>query len=449
MVNFQKPKNYSGLASVEQVWNSYDPDHPDRVTVASLYKMAADQGWCSPRNALSAAFKSTVSALSASPPTSAAIFELPDGDIHILSAPPAKREYVLADTVTAGTLNVLAGAGGVSKTMLLMMISAAMAVGRGIGDLQIAHGASMLFLGEEDQAEVRRRLSAICAIEGYDPTAVARLVKAFPAAGVDLRLTRNFNGTLNASDLVQNVIQLAQQLRQASCEPVRLIVFDHARLVMDGDPNDAAHVTQLTRVLTQIAQATGAAVLLLAHSPKSVHGKDASEMSVADVAGSSAFADNARSGFIMYGMRLDDAKALQISEADRKKYVKLECAKANYGPKGTEWWFERETLDDWQVQVLKPVKLCRPIFQPGQARQQLRQKILTLLTTKPGRSRRQLRDQAGLNKFLAASEKDVIAAVDALLEGGQIELRKPSPAECAKHRLSRGRELLFVAPIQP
>ena len=449
MVNFQIPKNYSGLASVQQVWNSYDPDHPDRVTVASLYKMAVNQGWCSPRSASSAVPKSAVPASPALPPTSAAIFELPDGNVRILNVPPAKREYVLADTVTAGTLNVLAGAGGVSKTMMVMMISAAMAAGCNIGDLQIAHGASMLFLGEEDQAEIRRRMSAICVNGGYDSAAVASLVKAFPAAGVDLRLTRNTNGTLNASNLVPNVIQLAQQLWQASGEPVRLIVFDHARLVMDGDPNDAAHVTQLTRVLTQIAQATGAAVLLLAHSPKSVQGKDASEMSIADVAGSSAFADNARSGFIMYGMRQDDAKALQISDADRKKYVKLECAKTNYGPQGTEWWFERETLDDWQVQVLKPVSLRRSMFQPGQAKQQLRQKVLTLLTTKPGRSRRQLRDQAGRNKPFAASEKDVIAAVDALLEEGQIDLRKPSPAECVKHRLPRGRELLFLTPIQP
>ncbi len=128
----------------------------------------------------------------------------------------------------------------------------------------------MLFLGEEDHPEISRRLSAASMHYRFDPAVVSRLVKAFPAAGVDLRLTREMNGSLDASALVQNVISLAEQHAQACGDPVRLIVFDHARLVMDGDPDDSANVTQLTRVLTQIAQATGAAVFLLAHSPKTV-----------------------------------------------------------------------------------------------------------------------------------------------------------------------------------
>ena len=317
-----------------------------------------------------------------------------------------------------------------------------------MSDMQIAQGASMLFLGEEDHAEVARRLSAVCMHYGFDPAVVSRLVKAFPAAGVDLRFTRERNGSLDASALVQNVIELAQQHARTCGDPVRLIVIDHARLAMDGDPDDAAHVTQLTRVLTQIAQKTGAAVMLLAHSPKTVLKQQAKEMSVADVAGSSAFSDNARSGFIMYGMREDDAKAYGISDVDRKKYIKLECAKANYGPQGTEWWFEKVTLDDWQTAVLKPVSLIKPMFGTGKAKQQLRQRILAQLAQKPGRSKRQLRDQAGLSKSLAASEKEVMAITDALLEEGLIEQRKPTPAECSKHRVTGGRALLFIASAQ-
>lgn len=301
----------------------------------------------------------------------------------------------------------------------------------------------MLFLGEEDHAEVGRRLSAACIHYGFDASIVSKLVKAFPAAGVDLRLTRERNGSLDASPLVQNVIDLAQQHALVCGEPVRLIVFDHARLVMDGDPDDAAHVTQLTRVLTQIAQETGAAVFLLAHSPKTVLRQPAKEMSIADVAGSSAFSDNARSGFIMYAMREDDAKALQVPEAERKKYVKLECAKANYGPQGTAWWFEKVTLDDWQTAVLKPVSLIKPMFGPGQAKQQLRQRILDLLTSAP-LSARAIRDRAGQRRQLAASEKEALAAVDALLEDGRIERRKPTPAEVQQFRLQKGREFLFV-----
>lgn len=436
------PDNYSCRPDVEQVWNSYDPNHPDRVTVGSLFKMATDNGWAGSGytnggNSDQSQWKSGAAAVLKG------VFKLTDGDVCILRAPPTKRSYVMANTVTAGTYNVLAGSGGTLKTMLMMITAASMAVGKDFGDMQISQGASMLFLGEEDHAEVGRRLSAACIHYGFDAAIVSERVKAFPAAGVDLRLTRERGGSLDASSLVQNVIELAGQHAQACGDLVRLIVFDHARLVMDGDPDDAAHVTQLTRVLTNIAQKTGAAVMLLAHSPKAVLRQAAKEMSVADVAGSSAFSDNARSGFIMYGMREDDAKAFRIPDGDRKKYVKLECAKANYGPQGTEWWFEKVTLDDWQAAVLKPVSLIKPMFGPGQAKQQLWQRILDLLTSAP-LSVRALRDRAGQRRSLGASEKEVLAAVDALLEDGRIERRKPAPTEVQQFRLQKGRELLFV-----
>lgn len=436
------PDNYSGRLDVEQVWNSYDPSHLDRVTVGSLFKMAANSGWA--RSGPKKGGHSDRSKRNVEPATErSGVFKLADGDVQISHSPPSKRSYVFADTVTAGTYNVLAGSGGTLKTMLMMISAASMAVGQNFGDVQISQGASMLFLGEEDHAEISRRLSAASMYYGFYPAVVSRLVKAFPAAGVDLRLTREMNGSIDASALVQNVISLAEQHAQACGDPVRLIVFDHARLVMDGDPDDAANVTQLTRVLTQIAVKTKAAVFLLAHSPKTVLRQQAKEMSIADVAGSSAFSDNARSGFVMYGMRDDDAKALQIPDADRKKYIKLECAKANYGPQGTEWWFEKVTLDDWQTAVLKPVSLIKPMFGLGQAKQQLRQRILDLLTSAP-LSARAIRDRAGQRRSLGASEKEVLAAVNALLEDGRIERRKPVQAEVQQFRLQKGREFLFV-----
>jgi RecA-family ATPase len=269
-------------------------------------------------------------------------------------------------------------------------------------------------------------------------------VKAFPSAGVDLRLTRNVLGSLEETSFKANVIELAKHHAQKCGGTVRLIVFDHARLVMDGNPDDAADVTQLTRVLTSIAQETGAAVMLLAHSPKSVLKQQAKEMTVADVAGSSAFSDNARSGFIMYGMREDDAKTYQISDSDRKKYVKLECAKSNYSIQGTEWWFERLPLPEWQTAVLKPAILSRLMFSPGQAKQKLRQKIIDLLINSPGQSARFIRDQSGRSRSLAASEKEVSTVVDALIQEGRIERRKPTQSEAVQLKLPKGRELLFV-----
>ena len=447
--NGNSPSNYSGRIDVENIFDAYDSRNLNAITFGTVVKLATDCGFINSKKPPNSQNLATAEVTAVSEHITSALFNLSDGQVSILEVPPAKREYIFADTVMAGTYNVLAGSGGTLKTMLMLTAAASMAVGRNLGDIKIAHGASMLFLGEEDESEASRRLSAICSHYGYAPFAVESLVKAFPSAGVDLRLTRNLLGSLEETSFKANVIELAKHHAQKCGATVRLIVFDHARLVMDGDPDDAADVTQLTRVLTSIAQETGAAVMLLAHSPKSVLRQQAKEMTVADVAGSSAFSDNARSGFIMYGMREDDAKTYQISDADRKKYVKLECAKSNYSIQGTEWWFERLPLPDWQTAVLKPAILSRSMFLPAQAKQKLHLRIIDLLTKLPGRSARYVRDQAGRNRALGASEKEVATAVDALLEEGRIERRKPTQSEVVQRKLSKGRELLFVVTSHP
>lgn len=444
--NGNSPSNYSGRIDVENIFEAYDRKNLNAITFGTVVKLAADCGFINYKNPPNSQNLATAEVTAVSAHITSSLFNLSDGQVRILEAPPAKREYIFAGTVMAGTYNVLAGSGGTLKTMLMLTTAASMAVGRNLGDVTIAHGASMLFLGEEDQAEASRRLSAICSHYGYDPFTVESLVKAFPSAGVDLRLTRKVLGSLEETSFKANVIELAKHHAQKCGATVRLIAFDHARLVMDGDPDDAADVTQLTRVLTSIAQVTGAAVMLLAHSPKSVLKQQAKEMTVADVAGSSAFSDNARSGFIMYGMREDDARTYQISDADRKKYVKLECAKSNYSNQGADWWFEKLTLPEWQVAVLKPTSLIKPMFSPGQAKQKLRQKIIDLLTNSPGRSARYVRDLAGQKRSLGASEKEVLSALDALLAEGRLERRKPTPSELAQHKLQKGRELLFISP---
>jgi hypothetical protein len=86
------------------------------------------------------------------------VFGPEDGLIQVPINYPPVREYVFADTVTRGTVCALAGSGGSSKTMLAMQVCIAAASSLKLGALQVAVGASILYLGEEDLAE-RDRLS--------------------------------------------------------------------------------------------------------------------------------------------------------------------------------------------------------------------------------------------------------------------------------------------------
>jgi hypothetical protein len=373
-------------------------------------------------------------------------FDPQKGIVQISTAPPPKRSYAFSEQVTLGTMCVLGGSGGVSKTMLTLQIAIAAACGKNLGHIQVDEGSSLLFLGEEDEAERDRRIGAICSHMGADHQLVEKRVKCFGAAGIDIRLTKKIDANAQATNLGDKVIQMAKEHATQSGSPLRIIAFDHARLVLGGDPNDAEDVTQLTRVLTHIARETGAAVFLLAHSPKSVISKQGNEINSADIAGSSAFVDNSRASFMMWTMRDDEAKNHHVSSTERSEYVRLENVKANYARTGSGYWLKRVYMSDWDVAVLEPVYLqSKSLFQT-KGTSDLHDKILRELRKKHGGvSERRLRDMAGKDGVLGASDSKVRQAIDAMLEEGVIERRTPSSEEKKLNKLSgQVREVLVA-----
>ncbi len=365
-----------------------------------------------------------------------ATFDASSGNVSISASPPQKRTYVFADRVTPGTLCTLGGSGGASKTMLMMQVAVAMACGKRLGDVQVVEGASLLFLGEEDDAERDRRFSGICEHMSADHQLVKKRVKCFSASGVDMRLTMKVDGNPQETPLGDEIIQLAKKHATNAGVPVQLIVVDHARLVLGGDPNAADDVTQLTRVLTSIAKQTGAAVVLIAHSPKSVLGKEGEEINAADIAGSSAFVDNSRAAFMAYGMRKEEAKHHHIAEEDRSSYVRLAAVKANYAASGGGYWFKRIVLPNWEVAVLDSVSLHSPAPFQRKSVTALRDRILDELRKKHGGvTARNLRDKSGTTGVLKASEAAVRREIEKMKEAGLVELRKPTAAERKQFKL--------------
>ena len=368
------------------------------------------------------------------------------GDLKISSTPPLKREYNFSNQVTAGTLCTIGGSGGVSKTMLTMQMAVASAIGQDMAGIQVAEGSSLLFLGEEDEPERDRRLGAICATLKADINLVSKRVKCFGSAGMDIRLTNKNTSNPQPTSLVEKVIQLSKEHAEKSKTPVRIIVFDHARLVLGGDPNDAQDVTQLTRVLTHIARETNASVFLLAHSPKNVIGKEGNEINAGDIAGSSAFVDNSRASFMMWTMRNKEAKDHHIPDHERQNYLRIENVKANYAKTGGGYWLKRIYLSDWETAILEKANIqSHSIFQSNSSTD-LRIKIIDELRKKPGGvTERKIRDMAGKDGVLKASESKVRIEIDKMLNEGLIEKRAPTAGERKSFRLAgQIREVLVV-----
>jgi hypothetical protein len=419
------PHRYNATV-FDSVWQHAKPQ--GGITIATLYhrsKQASLAASPHPAATTSAAIRGPSLAVSA----------YSQGKMAIPTVPPPPRTYIFGDVVVPGTVAVMAGAGGTAKTGLAIQACIHGALGQKLGPIQMGSFASLMFLAEETTAERDRRFGALCSrLSVQDRAQVEQRVLCCAEAGNDLRLTALADGNVIQTQWVDEIIALAHAHSAQAGANVGLIVVDHARLVMSGDPIASDHVTALLRALNRVAVSTGSAVLLLAHSPKSTIGKD-TEADASEVFGSGAFVDHSRAAFVLHTMREKEAKHFGFNDSQRKQHVSLSVVKANYGKSDQQWWLRKDVVQRWQVVELVPVFL----LPKGQAQTHslLVRKIVDMVKAEPGKlTRRALRDRAGVKRSLGASEREVGDALQRGLDEGLLVLREPTEAERKQYRLS-------------
>ncbi len=433
--------------------NNYDPVEFDRQWTSAIGRAAAGASGISIGTLIYRARQGGYIPTPTITQPRRAKLSLSDGDVTLPMQPPPSRDHVWEKLFFAGKYAVLAGPGGVSKTMLALGLAAQIALGEPWAGLKTGAGGAMLFLGEEDADEVRRRLGAIARNRlPAERQLLEQRIRAFPMAGKDLRLTQLDQHNATATGFDDEIIALAGEFALIVGK-VSLIVIDHARLAMGGDPNAADHVTGFTRLLTHIADVTGAAVLLLAHSPKSTLNKeeDTNAVNAADIAGSSAFVDNARCAMMLTTMDAQQAKKFDIALSARQSYVRLKVVKNNYGPTGSEIWFHRRHDSDYEVAVLEPMTMQPVSKATPQSKQALDDKIVELVKRAPTPlTPTKLRSTySGKSGVLGAAESEVEDAVRRLVANGRLVLRCPTPAERQEHNVHKNaKKVLWPGEVQ-
>lgn len=425
------PHRYSATA-FDSVWQNANPQ--GGITVATLYHRA--------KQVSLAGSNATAGPTLPSVTTAMIVPTVSQGQMNIPTVPPPPRTYVFGDVLVPGTVAVMAGVGGTAKTGLAIQMCIQGALARNFGPIQVGSFASMMFLAEETTAERDRRFGALCSrLTAQERAIVEQMVHCYAEAGNDMRLTALADGNVIETNWVDQIIALALQHEQAANSKVGLIVIDHARLVMSGDPIASDHVTALLRALNKIAVSTGSAILLLAHSPKSTIGKEG-EPDASEVFGSGAFVDHSRAAFVLHTMREKEAKHFGFSDKQRKEHVSLSVVKANYGQSNQQWWLRKDVIQGWQAIELVPVFL----LPKGQAQMQssLVRKIVELVKAEPGKlTRRALRDLSGVKRTLGASERDVNDALQQALDSGTLKSRAPTDEDRKRYKLSaNAREVL-------
>lgn len=356
---------------------------------------------------------------------------LSDGLIALSDIPPPLRKFVIGGLLPDGKSALFAGAGGTSKTQGALQFMVGVAAGKSVFSREVMQGAALGIFAEDDTEELARRINATINTLNLSPqqkNAVVKRLRALSMVGLDARFTKPINGAIESTGFVDEIVRLCEELTAESGEPVRLIVIDHASLIHGGDFNSREDVAQTGRLINHIANVTGAAVLLLAHTRKGASTKD-EEPTADDAAGSTAWVDLVRTVILLRTMTDAEGKKIGIDPDKRREYASLNVVKANYAPPSSAIWLHRRSVEGWGVGLLTEVDLKpKPKPLPG-CDWKLRERITNLVKCSPNLTQSKILVHAGVKEELRASKGKVTLEVDAMLLTGELVLVEPTAEE--------------------
>lgn len=253
---------------------------------------------------------------------------------------PPPRQWLLRDTrrpghpgiLPLGISGLLIGEGGIGKSYASVSLALAVAAGvPWLGTFTVdAPGPVMLVLGEEDEAETRRRVHDVAQRMGVDAGAIAGRLRLLPLAGLTSPMLRvDGRGNASESDFAR---WLCAEL-QAEGEPWSLVVLDPlARFASADAETDNAAATRLVQAFESLVPAAGGATVLVTHhTAKVARGHDA-KVTAASARGSSAITDGARwcAALAASPRTFDDPELRERLGAP----LSFAVEKSNYAPRG-------------------------------------------------------------------------------------------------------------------
>lgn len=246
---------------------------------------------------------------------------------NAFSQQPPPLDFVLPGMI-AGTVGALVAQGGAGKSWVALELAMAVAGGPDLLEIGVGATGPVLYLPAEDpELALRHRLFS--AAPQFDETAreqLAETLEIVPLMGqaVDL-MTPAWS---------EAIIRMS--------EGKRLVVVDTLRRFHSGDENSASDMARLLGVMEAICGATGTSLLFLHHTGKSAALNGGGGQQQAS-RGSSVLVDNVRGGQLnLIGMTEGEAKGYDIDPSNRRDYIKLVQAKANFGAPIADRWFRRD-----------------------------------------------------------------------------------------------------------
>ncbi|MCX7383231.1 MAG: AAA family ATPase [Alphaproteobacteria bacterium] len=263
------------------------------------------------------------------PPIAAVPAALPIAE----SIPP--RAWLYGTFLVRGYVSVLAAPGGVGKSAYALAVALAVITGRALLGETVHRACPVWVLNLEDPMdELDRRIAALMMAHA--------LTRADIEGRLHLHSGRTRRLVMAELDRASGVIRHPDRdsvIAAIRDRGIGLVVVDPFVKSHGLDENDNRHMDAAATVWAEIAEATGAAILLVHHVRKgAVSDVDAAR-------GAKALTDAARAAAILSPMSEEDARALGVAPGERWRLIRRDDAKANLAPRAARaLWLRHETI---------------------------------------------------------------------------------------------------------
>jgi RecA-family ATPase len=183
--------------------------------------------------------------------------------LRLRDVPPPERQFIIEHWLGRGHVTLVVADSGVGKTQLALQLAISTAMGKPWLGLATRGAPALMPAAEDDDDELHRRVCRTIPFMGIAKPDLAGRLFLQGRVGLRNALMLHPNGRQ-----AQPLPLLEHIEEQAKAIGAGVIFLDNAAQLYTGDENDRSQVTAFINGLAGVARRTGAAVLLLAHPPK-------------------------------------------------------------------------------------------------------------------------------------------------------------------------------------
>ncbi len=245
---------------------------------------------------------------------------------------PPPRAWLLGNVFARKFMSSLLADGGVGKTALRLAQLLSLALGRSLTGEHVFQRCRVLVISLEDDAnELRRRVLALLLHYGIDRSELKGwLFLSAPGGTRGKMMTADKNGRPVRGTLASN-IETAIKTRKIDIVSVDPFVKSHS-----VEENNNSGIDEVVQVLTDLADKYNIAVDAPHHTSKGTSDPGNANRG----RGASAMKDAARLVYTLSPMSTDEARAFDVSEEQRRFFVRMDSGKVNIAPpmRSAKWF---------------------------------------------------------------------------------------------------------------